>query len=408
VNTLNYNKSYEEQISTTIAVFLHLIRTDIDTPHPAMDSVNWEQLLALAYAHRLLPLVQSRLSQLQWLGVPQDLKIVLSEQRDQERRKVLSLTFELVRVIDILRKHNIVVVPYKGPVLALVAYGNLTLRSFNDLDILIREEDFFKPIEILKKEGYKPLSYLTFLPDGERKLRHYYGEYTVFRGTGGVCIDIHRRCLGDGNLTLYPDLSRVWERLIPITIAGRELLTFSHTDLLMYLCLNGFKDGWDSLRGLCDMTELLRRQSEIDWQTLVVEAERLRISRILWSSLLLIHQLLDAPVPDWILENARSDKSAQWLADRLFRLFMQELETMKKRSPVEAIILKWVGLRYGKERRKYIFGSLERIFKLSFAINYRDIEVVNLPRHLSLFYYLVRPFRLMCFYRQNLIKFMFK
>jgi Uncharacterised nucleotidyltransferase len=318
------------------------------------------------------------------------------------------MTFELFRILDILKQHNITAISYKGSILALVAHGDLTLRSFNNLDILIKEEDYFKPIEILAKEGYQPLSYLTFQSEGENKLRHYYGEYTIFRGTGSVCIDIHRRCLGDGNLTLYPDLSHIWERLVPITIAGQEILTFCHTDLLMYLCMNEFKDGWDNLRGLCDISALIRRQPDINWQLLYSEAEILRISRILYLTLLLVDKLLEAPIPKWLLENARSDKGAEWISNRLYNLFMRELETMNKRSPIDSIILKWVGLRYWKERRKYVFGSLERIFKLSFAINYRDIEFIHLPKYLHFLSYVIRPFRLILDYKQNLIKYMFK
>ena len=53
---------------------------------------------------------------------------------------------------------------------------------------------------------------------------------------------------------------------------------------------------------------------------------------------------------------------------------MHEFETLKSRNPIEALILKWVGLKYFCARRKYVLGSIERVLKFSLAINYRDTE----------------------------------
>ena len=56
---------------------------------------------------------------------------------------------------------------------------------------------------------------------------------------------------------------------------------------------------------------------------------------------------------------------------------MPEFETLKSRNPIEALILKWVGLKYGSARRKYVLGSIEGLLKFSLAINYRDTDVIQ-------------------------------
>ncbi len=62
---------------------------------------------------------------------------------------------ELQRILDIFKSHGITAIPYKGPVLAIQAYGNLAFREFGDLDIFIQKQDFLKVKELLLDNGYK-------------------------------------------------------------------------------------------------------------------------------------------------------------------------------------------------------------------------------------------------------------
>ena len=73
-------------------------------------------------------------------------------------------------------------VPYKGPVLAQSAYGDLGLRSFSDLDFLISPADFERAKQALAEIGYRPSTELT--PAVERFwLRTGYER--SFDGAGG-------------------------------------------------------------------------------------------------------------------------------------------------------------------------------------------------------------------------------
>ena len=319
------------------------------------------------------------------------------------------MTFELCRVLDILDQHNILALPYKGPILGLIAYGDPALRSFDDLDLLLPEADYFKPKHVLKNYGYVTPPYIALSEKNEDRFRQYFGEYPMVREKGNICLDIHRRCLGNGDLTFTGDLPQLWNRLITIEFAGRKIQTFSHSDLLIYLTMNGFKDGWEILRPVCDLAGVLHRQAEhLEWDYILTETRKLKIDRIFGLGLLLAHQLLQAEIPEEILYQIKHDRSTTWLADRLHRCFRQELETLKSRNPIEALILKWVGLKYGSSRRKYVLGTIERIIKFSLAINYRDTDIIRLPKPLHFLYYLIRPLRILSHYRQNVFKFLVK
>ena len=67
--------------------------------------------------------------------------------------RCLSLTAELIRIVDLLHAAGVQAMPYKGPVLAVDAYEDVTLREFEDLDIIVRQRDMAKADEVVQKLG---------------------------------------------------------------------------------------------------------------------------------------------------------------------------------------------------------------------------------------------------------------
>jgi len=57
------------------------------------------------------------------------------------------LTKELLELLTLFEAHCIPASPYKGPALAIMAYGNLALRQFSDLNILVHKRpDVFSTV----------------------------------------------------------------------------------------------------------------------------------------------------------------------------------------------------------------------------------------------------------------------
>ena len=69
--------------------------------------------------------------------------------------KNIGLKNELLKLLELVKDYEISAIPFKGPVLAISAYGNLDRRIFSDLDILVRELDFLKTKKLLISQGYK-------------------------------------------------------------------------------------------------------------------------------------------------------------------------------------------------------------------------------------------------------------
>src|SRR5438093_13137513 len=61
----------------------------------------------------------------------------------------------MLRIIDCFDSHDIRSLPYKGPTLAQILYGNVTSRQFADLDILVSPDDLPKVRACLAELGYE-------------------------------------------------------------------------------------------------------------------------------------------------------------------------------------------------------------------------------------------------------------
>jgi hypothetical protein len=107
--------------------------------------------------HGVIPLLYQSLSTTCPEAVP---KTNLAQLRDYSHSNALHnlfLTKELLKLLNLFESHSIPAIPFKGPVLAVSAYGNLSLRQIGDLDILVRERDYHKAKELLLDQGHRML-----------------------------------------------------------------------------------------------------------------------------------------------------------------------------------------------------------------------------------------------------------
>lgn len=122
---------------------------------------DWNTLLKFALSQGVFPSFYRRLAEVCPEAVPPE---VLGEMQRLYRvnaRRNLRLTGELLKLLAFLESHGIPALPFKGPVLAQMAYGDVALRWFGDLDILVRREDVLGVKDLLAGAGYRPHPSLT-------------------------------------------------------------------------------------------------------------------------------------------------------------------------------------------------------------------------------------------------------
>jgi len=316
--------------------------------HALRRGFDWEVLLAMAERHGVTALLNHELD-----GVcPEQIPAELRARFGRQARSNLIHTAVLARVLDLLDRNGIPAVPLKGPALAVLAYGDLTLRAFTDLDLLIPRNDVSRAMELLAGMWFRLESGLHW-SCASACLRSKEGELSFRRAGDGVRLDLHWRLLPDYFASSL-DGERVWEHLGAMRLAGRDVPALSSEDLLLFLCAHGSKHRWECLGWLCDVALLLKR-GETDWPRLLLQAREERIERMVLLGLRLAGDLLGSPLPAVVREAIDSDGMVKKLANEvLATIFLPRAEP----SPVRDGLLNLRMLERIWDKLRYLRGLL--------------------------------------------------
>ena len=234
-------------------------------------------------------------------------------------RNNLFLTGELRKLLKLFDAHHIPALPFKGPALATLIYGNLTLRDFGDLDILVHKRDILRAKTLLISQGYRPWYQFTAAQEAAH-LRSFHA-YAFTRNDGMVTIDLHWRFVPSPFYFPF-NLKPLWECREQMPFAGTTILNIPPEDLLLILCVHGAKDRWSRLKWICDIAELIRAHGRLDWTRVIEQARALSSERKLLLGLLLASDLLGAALPEDVWQRVQTSPAVKSLAvqvrERLF------------------------------------------------------------------------------------------
>ena len=119
--------------------------------------IDWDCLVQAAIRHRVMPLLYRSLKNTCPEAVP---NAYLEQLRDSflaNAARNVFLTNKLFEILSLLKANNILALPFKGPVLAESVFGNLSLRQFVDLDVLVYKRDALRARDLLMSKGYRPV-----------------------------------------------------------------------------------------------------------------------------------------------------------------------------------------------------------------------------------------------------------
>jgi len=345
--------------------------------------IDWDRLVALSVRHRVTPLLYEYLRHVCPEIILDKVLATLHADTVATTYANLRMTHELIRLANLFATHGIVTVPFKGPVLAIEAYGKLGLRQFGDLDLLLHKKDIARAKRLLITEGYRPLIELT--DEQEADLIKYEDDYAFINADQSIKIELH----GGIKPKFYAfviDEDGLWERLTPILIGGRQFLHFAPEDQILTLCIHGASHSWERLFWICDIAELLKTHQHIDWQELLYRARVLGAKRAVLLGLGLAQELLNAPLSSIVTQAIKADPTVIRLVTQVaWRLFEETAETVE-----------------GFEQFRFFFHVRERWrdrlrygFHLALDPTIHDWNVMTLPRSISFLYYVVRPIRLL-------------
>lgn len=296
----------------------------------------------------------------------------------------------LIELVQLFAQRKIPILPFKGPLLATRVYGNLSLRQFTDLDILVHREDLTKAIELLVACGYRRTQAGNCSPRlSASELRRK--DLVLTSKDGRVRVELHWKLSG-AHFDFPLESKRLWRQLDVVELGGTSTNCLARNELLIYLCMHGSRHGWERLGWVCDVAELIRANPDFDWPTVVAQAHLLGCERALMLALLLANQLLDAAIPASLKFKVENDVALKLMAANAREWFF--------RHPGDSLKLSdWYLYHLGmKERprdkvRLHLHYYL-RYLRLALTPNQKDHKLVLLPPSFSFLYYLVRPLRL--------------
>ncbi|NTW03240.1 MAG: nucleotidyltransferase family protein [Oscillochloris sp.] len=270
-------------------------------------SLDWPYLLNMAEHHRLIPLLSRSLRDTCPDLLPPEVLGAINARAEEITRRTLVLTMELLRLLAELEQSGISALPLKGPALALQAYGDLALRSFGDLDILIHQRDLAVASAALCRLGYVAEHVL----DTPRKLADYprhCHDYKLYRHDLKLLVELQWRVIQFP--FMFPaDVDGWWSQLGTMRIGGMQVRCMDHASLLLVLCVHGSKHLWERLNWICDIAELVRSSPDLDWAQLLGQAQLHGAERMLLLGLALANRLLELPIPALIQGRIAADAS---------------------------------------------------------------------------------------------------
>ena len=297
------------------------------------EDLDWHALLQTALHHGVMPLLYRNLQTLRPTTVPHTALEQLGHAFHTHAGCTLFLTGALRQILAALEAHQVVAIPFKGPVLAATVYGSPILRQFGDLDILVHKHDVLRARDLLLAQGYRPYTPMTDVQEAAHLHARYH--YNVLRDDGQVMVKIHwafaRRYWGCGagygvrpgalhdglpcwHTALHPGAGRS-----PVDSHGPRRET-----LLPRL-------GW-----ICDVAKALRVYQRLDWDLVMAHASTLGIRRILWLGLRLAQDLHGATLPGEVVRQLQTDPTVDELAaqvrQHLFSQTGHHLSTQEKQA----------------------------------------------------------------------------
>jgi len=273
-------------------------------------SVNWTCLLALAEEHGVAGHLAACFVEFGESLVPSEARQALVERKRLQNLSTLRLNAELFRVLEIFASEKIGALVVKGPVLAVEAYGDPAIRSYGDLDLLVRQRDIRRATELMSARGFVPAVPPSAIDAGKIP-----GQYLFSKPDAKLIVELHN----DFTLRYFPrrlPLETFFARQVSVRVDGHDVPALSVEDELVLICIHGAKHFWERLMWIADVAALVYRQTGIDWDLVADSARAVKAERMLHTGLRLASHLLKMQLPGKVQAAVHADAMAARLAEQ--------------------------------------------------------------------------------------------
>lgn len=227
------------------------------------------------------------------------------------RLRAMALDWLLADVVDILAAHDIDSRALKGAAVAQLDYADPTIRSYIDVDVMVRSRDIDRAATALAAAG----CVRTLAEPRPGFDRRFDKGMTLILPTGHE-LDLHRTfVLGPWGVAI--DLDVVWEGSQKVEVSGRRVDALTRPLRFLHACYHAALGDWPlRLGSLRDVVEI---QSRLGEETDMVRrvAAAWGVEAVVAAAVADSHRLLGLPVRDeltaWAAGFVPSLRDEAWL-----------------------------------------------------------------------------------------------
>ena len=344
------------------------------------------EIITIAHIHGVFPLIYHALQVHASELLSSDVFAELKQYNMNIVMQNMRMTAELIRIKQLLAEHDIPILAFKGPALANLAYGDITLRQYGDLDILIKKRDIAKSIALLTKDAY--IAEINLAEDTQET---FFACVNVIGLEKAIRIEIHWELLAKNYAVAWEE-TELWLVNDTTRINGVAIPILAYNTHLLYLCAHGSKHLFERVEWICDIDRLIREKPDLAWKDLLEEARAKGMERILLLGLTLCHQLFELPLPTNISTLVLNDPAVKKLATQIIKLHFST--TIIQDKSYRTFWLLWQMREKPADKIRFTLRAL-------FSPKFDDFKSLVLPKRLLFLYPLIRPIRLLTKYFQT-------
>jgi hypothetical protein len=345
--------------------------------------LDWSRFLRVANRHQMVGLVHHGLTQVR-PDVPPEIVREIDAKAATLVRENLEMARESLRLQQLFDDADLPVLFIKGVALGVLAFGNLGLRSAQDIDLLVAYETLPAATALILGAGYRRFNPPPDISDERlRLLMPLRKDLGFVHQATGLRIELHWRLFLNPHAMAETSII-TGSQVVALATAGR-LRTLGEDDLFAYLCMHGAIHWWNRLKWLADINAMLATVPDGDVADLIRAAEVRGAGRAAAQALLLCRRVLATPLPDRLMATLAKGATMRWLeATALNAINAGQGE----REPREE--------RFGTTRSSLSTALLSPSWKYKLAelgrqlTNPTDVLTVPLPQRLRFLYPVLR------------------
>jgi hypothetical protein len=280
---------------------LELLRGHV--PQVSSDA-EWAALLAVAETENVLPWMVEQLRILDAPCMPGH-KQQLEQIRRQSQIAAFIWTQTLKSTLAAFDRAGIPVISLKGPCLAERLYGDASLRTCHDLDLLVAARDVSRAEAVLTEIGFAPHGGAD---DYHRRWRRK-----------GIDLELHHNV--ENPLAFDMDMEGIWARAHIAEFQGTPIRLMDPADELAYLCLHAVRHRFEVLSLIVDLALSFRLTSTA---SATAPGPSALDNVVLLARLMAAHLDPQVTVPNFDRVRPRNQRRLRKLADQLWNEKMLE------------------------------------------------------------------------------------